>query len=373
MQVLLLVAAILLSACSPARPASADVSRLLASLTLEQKLGQRIMTSVPGTTAGQAVRNLVADGGLGGVIITQQNIADRDQLAAYTAGLQGFARGSPTGIGLLVAVDQEGGRVNRFRSFQTFVQFPPAWYAGATGDPDYVEAGAYLMAKDLASVGINMNLAPVLDLSDAADSSLVGDRALGGDPATVGRLGAEFLRGAARAGAIAAAKHFPGHGATSGDSHDSLPVVDLGPGPGLDRHLAPFKAAIAAGAEALMTGHLLYPALDPRDPATFSAPIIRALLRKQLGFDGVVITDGIEMRAIRDNYTLREVLARAFAADVDIVLARDLYDVFALRGELAELVRSGAISMADVDRGTARVLELKRRHGLLPASKGAKR
>ncbi len=377
MPVILLATVILLSACSPthppaATPAAADpVPALLATLTLEQKLGQRIMTAVPGTVAGEAARRLIAEGGLGGFIVTQQNIADRDQLAAYTAGLQGFARSSPTGIGLLVAVDQEGGRVNRFRAFPTFVQFPPAWYAGATGDPAYVEAVAYLMAKDLASIGIMMNLAPVLDLSEQADRSLVGDRAFGPDPAKVSELGVAFLRGTARAGVIAAAKHFPGHGATADDSHTTLPEIDLGPGPGLDRHLAPLKTAIAAGAEAIMTAHLLYPALDPRDPASFSVPIIRNLLRTELGFDGVVISDSIGMQAVRQNYARRDVLARTFAADVDIILARDVYDLFTLRDELAALVRSGAIAMTDVDRGTSRVLELKRRHGLLPANEGA--
>jgi beta-N-acetylhexosaminidase len=347
------------------------VPALLATLTLEQKLGQRIMTAVPGTVAGEATRRLIVEGGLGGFIVTQQNIADRDQLAAYTAGLQGFARGSPTGIGLLAAVDQEGGRVNRFRAFRTFVQFPPAWYAGATGDPAYVEAVAYLMAKDLVSVGIMMNLAPVLDLSERADRSLVGDRAFGSDPATVGALGAAFLWGTSRVGVVAAAKHFPGHGATADDSHTTLPEIDLGPGPELDRHLAPFKSAIAAGAEAIMTAHLLYPALDPRDPASFSVPIIRNLMRTELGFDGVVISDSIGMQAVRQNYARRDVLARTFAADVDIILARDVYDLFTLRDELAALVRSGAIAMTDVDRGTSRVLELKRRHGLLPANEGA--
>jgi beta-N-acetylhexosaminidase len=377
MPVLLLAVAIFLSACSPIRQpdaarATADpVPTLLASLTLEQKLGQRIMTAVPGTVAGEAARRLVVEGGLGGFIVTQQNIADQDQLAAYTAGLQGFARGSPTGIGLLAAVDQEGGRVNRFRAFPTFVQFPPAWYAGATGDPTYVEAVAYLMAKDLASVGIMMNLAPVLDLSDQADRSLVGDRAFGPDPTKVGALGTAFLEGTVRAGVIAAAKHFPGHGATADDSHATLPVIDLGRGSDLDRHLAPFKAAIAAHVEAIMTAHLLYPALDPRDPASFSAPIIRNLLRTELGFDGVVISDSIGMTAVRKNYSLSDVLARTFAADVDIILVRDTYDLFTLRDGLAALVRSGAISIADVDRGAARVLELKRRHGLLPANKGA--
>ena len=377
MPALILAAIVLLCGCSPSRPpagvpASADpVPRLLASLTLEQKLGQRIMTAVPGTVAGEAARRLVVEGGLGGVTVTQQNIADRDQLAAYVAALQGFARSSPTGIGLLVSIDQEGGRVNRFRAFPEFVQFPPAWYAGEHGDPAYVEAAAYLMATDLASVGINMNLAPVLDLSGAPDRSLVGDRAFGADPVKVGELGAAFLRGTARAGAIAVAKHFPGHGATGDDSHETLPVVASGRGPGLDRHLAPFRAAIEAGAEAVMTAHILYPEIDPRDPASFSVPVIRGLLRKDLAFDGVVMSDSIGMLALRGRYTRADVLARTFAADVDIILARDTTDAIGLRGELAALVRSGAIAMTDVDRGAIRVLELKRRHGLLPAERGA--
>ncbi len=347
--------------------------RLLASLSLEQKLAQRIMTAVPGTVPDETTRRLVVEGGLGGCIITQQNIVDPAQLAAYTAGLQEAARGSPTGIGLLVAVDQEGGRVNRFRSFATFVQFPAPWYVADDGDPAYVEAAAYLMAKDLASVGIMLNLAPVLDLAEQPDKTIVGDRAFGSDPAVVGALGAAFVRGSTRAGGVAVAKHFPGHGATVDDSHATLPVVDLAPGAALDRHLAPFKAAIAAGVEAVMSAHILYPAIDPDAPASFSTPLIRRLLRSDLGFDGVVISDSIEMRSVRGRYELPDVLARSFAADVDVILARDLYDVFGLVATLAGLVRSGAISMADVDRGTARVLELKRRHGLLPAPKGTTR
>jgi beta-N-acetylhexosaminidase len=374
MTFLFLAAVLFLSACTPTPARGPDpVPRLLASLTLEQKLGQRIVTEVPGTVPDEAARRLVVEGGLGGFIVTQQNIVDPAQLAAYTAGLQAAARSSATGIGLLVAVDQEGGRVNRFRSFATFVQFPAPWYAADDGDPAYVEAAAYLMAKDLASVGILMNLAPVLDLAGQPDKTTVGDRSFGSDPAVVGDLGAAFVRGSARAGAVAVAKHFPGHGATAEDSHAALPVVDLAPGPALDRHLAPFKAAIAAGVEAIMSAHLLYPAIDPDAPASFSAPLIRKLLRDDLGFDGVVISDGIEMRSVRGRYELPDVLARSFAADVDVILARDLYDVFGLVSTLSGLVRSGAISMADVDRGTARVLELKRRHGLLPAPKGTTR
>jgi beta-N-acetylhexosaminidase len=375
MPALLLATLILLCGCSPSPPpvaAPADpVPGLLAKLTLEQKLGQRLMTALPGTTADERARRLVVDGSLGGVTITQANIADRSQLAAYTAALQGFARASPTGIGLLVSIDQEGGRVNRFRSFGTFVQFPAAWYLGEDGDPAYVEAAAYLMARDLASVGITMNLAPVLDLAGAPDRSLVGDRALGSDPAKVGELGAAFLRGTARAGIIAVAKHFPGHGATADDSHERLPVVALDRGPELDRHLAPFKTVIASGAEALMTAHILYPALDARNPASLSAPIVRGLLRAELGFDGVVISDSIGMRAVRGAYPRSEVLARTLAADVDIILARDTTDAVGLLADLVSLVRSGAIAIDDVDRGAARVLELKRRHGLLPSSEGA--
>jgi len=149
MTFLFLAAALFLCACSPAPAHGPDpVPRLLASLSLEQKLAQRIMSEVPGTVPDAAARRLVVEGGLGGFIVTQQNIVDPAQLAAYTAGLQEAARGSPTGIGLLVAVDQEGGRVNRFRSFTTFVQFPAAWYTADDGDPAYVEAAACAIIHD---------------------------------------------------------------------------------------------------------------------------------------------------------------------------------------------------------------------------------
>jgi beta-N-acetylhexosaminidase len=341
------------------------VEQCLARLSLEQKIGQRLLFGIPGTRVGERTRRLVREGFLGGVLINKQNITGREQLTRFTSELQELARRNHPPIGLLVAVDQEGGRVSRL-DLDRLSRFPPPHDWAGYGDPFYIEAVAYITAREALQLGCNLNLAPVLDLYALGDGTIIGDRSMGAEASEVASLGLAYLAGARRAGMAAAIKHFPGHGRTVVDTHQRLAVLEVDGQTLWDHDLLPFRKAIEGGVEAVMTAHILYPRLDPDYPVTLSEKILRGLLRGRLGFEGVVISDDIEMGALAANYPTREILKRAVQAGVDIVLAVGGLDALKLIGELKGLVRSGELSEEQIDEGARRVLRLKLKYGLLP-------
>lgn len=341
------------------------VERVLSVMSLEQIVGQRFVTFLDGRTVSTEERRLITEGVVGGFIIYPQNVESRGQVKRLAATLQRHAERSTPGVGLFLAADQEGGRVAALR-LSDMPQFPSARSWARHEDEAYVEAASYVVNRELASVGLNMNFAPVLDVYEHADDSIIGDRAFADEPELVGRLGTAYLEGAERAGIIAVPKHFPGHGSTSIDSHGRLPVVSLSQSELYERHLHPFRTAVSSGAEAVMTAHLLLPALDPEHPATLSRPIIDGILREELGFGGVVISDGVAMGAISENYSITEAIELSIRAGVDVILVHARYDVSRLVAGTVELLEEGAISYDDLVAGTRRVLTLKARHGLLP-------
>ncbi|NBF39269.1 MAG: beta-N-acetylhexosaminidase [Spirochaetes bacterium] len=341
------------------------VDKTLEEMSLEQLVGQRFVTWLAGPAPTEKELHLAREGAVGGFIVYPRNVVDRAQVTALTTALQRAALSSAPPVGLLLAADQEGGRVAALR-LPDMPQFPPARSWTQHDDPDYVEASSYVINRELASVGINANFAPVLDVYEHGDESIIGDRAFSDTPELVGTLGRAYLAGAERAGVIAVPKHFPGHGSTAVDSHGELPVVLLSREELYDRHLPPFRAAVDSGAPAMMTAHLLLPAVDPRYPATLSQRIITGILREELGFDGVVISDGVAMGAISRNYDVVEAVELSMKAGVDIILVHARYDVDELVEATVELVRQRKIPRDDVEAATRRVLELKARYGLLP-------
>ncbi|MFO7781110.1 MAG: beta-N-acetylhexosaminidase [Spirochaetia bacterium] len=341
------------------------VEDALEHMSLEQLVGQRFITWLADPEPTEEELRLVSDGLVGGFIVYPRNVVDRAQVSALTADLQHAALSSSPTVGLLLAADQEGGRVAALR-LPDMPQFPAARAWARHGDEDYVEAASYVVNAELAAVGINMNFAPVLDVYEHADDSIIGDRAFAEEPGLVGDFGRAYLSGAERAGVIAVPKHFPGHGSTAVDSHGRLPVVCLSQGELYDRHLPPFRAAVDSGAPAIMTAHLLLPALDSRYPATLSRRIITGILREDFGFSGVVISDGVAMGAISRNYDIVEAIELSMQAGVDIILVHARYNVDELVAATVELVEQGMISYEELVSGTRRVLELKARYGLLP-------
>ena len=262
-------------------------------MSLEQRIGQRLVCYIRGTEISEATRRLVREVGVAGVILYPWNVVDRAQVRDLTASLQAATLQNDPPVRLFIGADQEGGRVAAFRLSQV-ARMPAAFYWGETADPDYVQAASYVTARDLRSLGCNMNFAPVLDLYGQADGTVIGDRSMGADPLRVGLYGLAAIRGARLGGVIPVVKHFPGHGSSTVDSHGRLPVVDLEEAVLLERDFKPFRLAIDAGVEAVMTAHVLYPRLDPepardplhRHPARPAAPPLRLRRGGDLGRAG---------------------------------------------------------------------------------------
>ncbi len=279
-------------------------------------VGQSIMLAFRGTRATSDVLDLLAYTRAGGVILFRNNIGTPADLYELVQTLQTHAAqlGLPP---LFVAIDQEGGNVGRLP--QPFTTVPSQMAQAATGDPETAAECATITAQQLRAFGINTNFAPVLDVNNNARNPVIGVRAFGSDPETVDRFGRAALEGYKEAGVIATAKHFPGHGDTTVDSHLRLPIVRHDRARLDEIELAPFRAAIAAGVPAIMTAHIVFPHLDDLS-ATLSRTILTDLLRSELGFDGVIYTDALEMRALRDRYTLAESSVLSKAAGADVVL-----------------------------------------------------
>ncbi len=267
-------------------------------------------TSVPGELAGR-----IAGGAVGGVVLFGRNLTgDLEQTAALCRALHEAAKELP----LVVAVDQEGGRVQRLKA--PFLALPPMARLGAFGEAALAEAAGRALGTELAALGFNVDFAPVLDVHTNPQNPVIGDRAFGTTPELVARLGTAFLRGLEGTGVLGCAKHFPGHGDTDTDSHLALPRVKHS----LERmrsvELAPFSAAIEAGASLVMTAHVIFDALDPGVPATLSARVVRELLGRELGFAGVCVSDDLEMKAIADHYGAPEAGVLAVRAGCDALL-----------------------------------------------------
>lgn len=257
-------------------------------------------------------RELLAERRVAGVCLFGRNVTDRHQLADYVAEARALA-----GDELVVGIDQEGGGVLRLLD----VPFPPAAMAlGAADDPVLTEEVAAATGRALAAVGVNLDFAPVADVNSNPANPVIADRSFGADPARVARHVAAFVRGLQSAGVGATLKHFPGHGDTSLDSHLDLPVVDRSLDELRAAELVPFRAGMAAGAAAVMSAHIVLPRLEPGVPATLSRRAMHGLLREELGFEGLSVTDALDMKAVADRFSPGEAVVRALLAGVDVPL-----------------------------------------------------
>ena len=319
---------------------------------LGTQLAQLLLVGFPGTTAGAVSRGLV-DRGIGGLLLFRGNVVSAGQVKALVTALKDRAE-----IPLEVAVDQEPGtRVARLRGI---VRASPAARDLGRLPADRVEGYGRATGRDLAALGITADLAPVLDVTGARGDGVIGDRSFGADPATVSRAAVAWRRGLAAAGVAAVGKHFPGHGATTVDSHRLLPVVGASLARLDGRDLAPFRAAIRSGLDAVMVGHLVVRAVDPARPATLSRAVVGGLLRGRLRFDGLVVSDALEMGAIAGTLSLPVAAERALAAGIDQLTLSGHTQVPAVLDQLAEAVAAGRLSQARVREAFVRVQRFKR-------------
>ncbi|MCO8276964.1 glycoside hydrolase family 3 protein [Actinoplanes sp. TRM 88003] len=307
-----------------------------------------------GTTAPDWVRRWLGDG-LGGVALFARNVESPAQVAALTAQLRAERPD------VLVAIDEEAGDVTRFES-RLGSSRPGNLALGAIDDVRLTEEVAHDLGCDLANAGITLDYAPDADVNSNAANPVIGVRAFGAETQLVARHTAAFVRGLQAAGVAACAKHFPGHGDTSIDSHHDVPLIDRDRAQLEQVELVPFRAAIAAGVQVVMTGHLLVPAYDAELPATLSRPILTGLLREELGFDGLIVTDGIEMQAVRRRYGLAGATVRALAAGVDAICVggdhADEQTATLLRDAIVAAVRSGKLTEERLREAAARVRRL---------------
>lgn len=336
-------------------------------LSLKQKIGQLLMCGFPGLEPTPEIEELVRDGWIGGIIYFRRNLAEPAQAAALSAKLQSFAA-EGSGVPLLIAVDQEGGMVTRIEKGVSVM--PGAMALGATGDADAAYEAAKVTAAELLAMGINMNFAPVLDVNNNPLNPVIGVRSYGGDPELVARLGTAAVRGYQETGVAATVKHFPGHGDTSQDSHHELPTVPHDR-ERLDRlELVPFREAVRQGVDAVMTAHLLFPAVEPEPlPATLSPRVLTGLLREELGYGGVIVTDCLEMNAIAGHYGVAEGAVLAVEAGADLVLVSHRIELQrAALDALTAAVESGRLSEERIDRSVDRLLALKARRAVQAAA-----
>ncbi|MBI4524067.1 MAG: beta-N-acetylhexosaminidase [Deltaproteobacteria bacterium] len=295
------------------------------------------MMGLQGAELTQDEHRILKDYPFGGVILFRQNLIEPKQIQALCRSLWEKCPALPP----FIAVDHEGGRVHHLPA--PFTHFPSAALIGKTESPEIAYAVGLASARELSSLGINLNFAPVLDVNSNPRNPVIGDRALSSDPAEAAKLGWCMVQGLRAGGIIPCCKHFPGHGDTSADSHRELPVVRKKLSALQIMELHPFIEACRNGIDALMTGHVLYPALDKKYPATLSHSIITRLLRRQLKYEGVVFGDDLEMKALTDNYDLEEIPLLALNAGVDVLMfcrlakrAIQAFDVLLKEGETDE-------------------------------------
>lgn len=352
----------------PARAQNDDIDTRIASMTLEQKVAQTFMVSFYGESLTFAAEELLATWQPGAVVLVKRNVDGRNpaQIASLTNSLQETVI-SAGGLPLLIATDQEGGRIQRLRD--GFTVWPAPALLTATQDADIARRVGGAMGAEMLAVGINMNLAPVADLDTNPDNPIINRRSPGSDAAMVADTLVPLIDGLRESGVVATVKHFPGHGDTSEDSHVTLPEVAYDLAALEARELVPFAAAIEADVGAVMPGHLWMSAFDHETtPGSLSYNVVTGILRERMGYDGLVITDALDMDAIDTVYSPGESAIRALLAGNDVILiganVGEAVQAQAIQ-DVVDAVRAGRISEARIDESVRRILRVKRDYGVL--------
>lgn len=345
-----------------------NVEQRLASMSLRDKVAQMVMVGFKDTQISDHARKMIADYHVGGIILFLRNFENPVQVAKLNNDLQALAEQS-TGLPLLISTDQEGGTVARL--VQDATVFPGNMAIGATRSTDYAYETAKMSAEELRAVGVHVNFAPVLDVNNNPANPVIGVRSYGECPDLVAELGVAAVRGYQDGGVIATLKHFPGHGDTDTDSHLALAAVNHDRQRLDEVELKPFRAAIEAGVGAVMTAHVTFPAIDPTPglPATLSQPVLTGLLREELGFQGLIFTDCMQMKAISDNFGTAHAAVMTVRAGADCLLVCHTLEmqIQAIEGLWAAVER-GEISEERINQSVRRLLAAKERLGLLANS-----
>jgi beta-N-acetylhexosaminidase len=340
---------------------SERIENLLKSMSNEEKIGQIMICGFDGTSPSPNIQKLIREYHLGNVILFKRNIEDPYQVKKLTSELQKIAK-----IPLTIAVDQEGGIVTRLT--EPFTVFPGNMATAATDDPNNAYLTGLVMAKEMRAVGLNWNLAPVVDVNDLPQNPGIGVRSYSDDPRTVARYASEFVRGLHEGHVAACAKHFPGKGHSAKDAHFEMPVVDRDLDDLVRIELYPFKELVRDGIDSIMPSHVYYPALCESEnlPATLSNGVMTDLLKSQMNFDGVTVTDDLEMGGITANLDPSEAAWRSLMAGADMLMVCHTFEKQVKTFEiLIQMVKFGDIPIERLNDAVRRVLTMKENLGLL--------
>lgn len=347
---------------TPSSGSSEVLQKQINEMSLEEKVGQLVIVGVEAYENDQYSKLLIEKYHVGGFIIFKKNILNTSQLLGLLNSLKD-TNAARNGIPLFLSVDEEGGRVSRLP--KEFKKFPTNQMIGKKNDSALSGQIGSVLGEELSAFGFNMNFAPVLDINSNPKNPIIGNRSFGATAQLVSELGVATMKGIQSQNVIAVVKHFPGHGDTSVDSHIGLPKVEHD----LERlksfELKPFASAVENGADAVMVAHILLPELDASYPASISKPVITDLLRGEMGFGGVVMTDDFTMGAVTKNYDFAKAAVRAINAGGDIVLVCHGFDKQEkVLKALFAAVKTGQISEERLNQSLYRILELKQKYSL---------
>ncbi len=330
-------------------------------MTLREKASQVFLVRFKGKSMEKGDAGLlINDGPYGGFVLIEGNIGTADVVRALTTGMQQAAKATGSPLQLLITADQEGGSSGITDGVP---KVPSARILAGTSTPEQAESLAAGTAKGLLGLGLNMNLAPVADV--AAPGNLMSRRSFGSEPGVVSGFVAAVVRGYEANGLIAVVKHFPGHGSTDGNTHNGPVFSDAGIETFEEVHLPPFRAAIVAGTEAIMLSHIIVEAYDPDNPASRSPAIIR-LLREDLGFEGLIVTDSLTMMAAQTDIGPEGACVASLKAGCDMLVAMPTAGkVMSMRNAVVAAVENGELSEERLDEAVLRVIEMKLKHGLV--------
>ena len=376
-------------------PETDQIADLISTMSLEEKIGQMLTVSyrtwkqtpedegMKITHVTDEVRKSLSEVHPGGVILFAENCQENEQIAQLLGEMNEAVKDSDGSvhIPLLFSIDQEGGVIARLTKGTSGIG---NMALAATGDPENAYREAQTIASELSALSINADFAPVMDINSNPANPVIGIRSFSDDPDTVSEYGMQFLKGLQDGGVISTLKHFPGHGDTDTDSHTGLPKVDRSYEELKERELIPFQAMIDAGADMIMTAHIQYPQIEKETytsvstgetvylPATMSKTILTDILRRDMGFEGVIVTDSLDMDAIKEHYDYDDVCRKTIEAGVDILLVSSevtdpayLEKISHTVSYIASLVSDGTIPESRIDESVTRILKLKKKYGLL--------
>lgn len=338
-----------------------ETEEIIQKMVLDEKIGQMIFGGVSGTEVTKETKKLIVDYKISGFILYENNMENPES----TIGLLNQIKqtNKQNSLPALLGVDQEGGRVSKLPG--DLASLPASGEVGKKNDKQYSYEIGTVLGKQLQSFGFNLNFAPVMDVNSNPDNPVIGDRSFGHKPETVSNLGIETMKGIQSQNIISVIKHFPGHGDTKVDSHLQLPTVNKSLKELQELELIPFERAIENGADAVMTAHILMPEIDPEFPASMSEEIITGILRKDLGFSGVVITDDMTMKAITNNFDIGNASVQSVKAGSDIILVAHHYkNIVSVFDAIKAAVKNGEITEDRIDESVRRIIELKEKYEL---------